>query len=76
MPRGGGDLATLLADTGSAANFYTDATATAASETYSYAVIAPARRGEEPPVQPGHGGFFRRPRPTGWPPPQPTTPSP
>ena len=43
--QGGGDLATLLADTGSADTFHTDATATAAGETYSYAVIA--RRGEE-----------------------------
>ena len=43
--QGGGDLATLLADTGSADTFHTDATATAAGETYSYAIIA--LRGEE-----------------------------
>ena len=43
--QGGENLATLLADTGSAAVTYADATATAAGETYSYAVIA--RRGEE-----------------------------
>ena len=43
--QGGGNLATLVADTGSAATSYTDATATEAGETYSYAVSA--RRGEE-----------------------------
>ena len=40
---GDGDLATLVADTGSADTSYSDATATGASETYIYAVIA--RRG-------------------------------
>ena len=43
--QGAGDLATLVADTGSADTSYTDVTATEAGETYSYVVIA--LRGEE-----------------------------
>ena len=42
---GEGDLATLVADTGSTTNTYTDATATEAGETYAYEVKA--IRGEE-----------------------------
>ena len=42
---GEGELATLAADTGSATNTYTDATATEAGETYAYQVKA--IRGEE-----------------------------
>ena len=38
--QGAGDLATLVADTGSAGTAHTDPTATGAGETYSYAVIA------------------------------------
>ena len=43
--QGGGDLATLVADTGSADTSYTDAPATKAGETYNYVVVA--LRGEE-----------------------------
>ena len=43
--QGDGDLATLVADNGSAATDHTDATATEASATYAYQVIA--LRGEE-----------------------------
>ena len=43
--QGGGDLATLVADTGSADTSYTDAPATEAGETYNYVVVA--LRGEE-----------------------------